>query len=714
MLFDPNARSKLRGDEMVERGVPESSAKSWLRLNGRAEVAEQIESIERAWAAAGKRTRRNWWAVLSGTSDGKPCKVEGVEFPIVPAAIQRGSTRNANRKRPGKISTDGESRMDEFQESSPPNKHEVLDVNAGVIDQRLVSLRARIREPLLARLGPSARNDDHKQKSAAFTVLCLQTVLGLDDDTSIDCLTDGGNDAGIDAIHIGDVGDSEFTVTVVQSKYSKNLRGSDGYPASAIQKVAVAVSRIFDVSSRITKNSRLQELVTEVVALIQDGNLPQVRVLLCSNGRTWESNGQSEIDASGLESKGVSFYHVNHDQITHLLQKKKTIDVHLKLSGKAMVDDFDYRRVLVGRLPVAQIKQLFDNHGDALLDRNIRKYLGLKDNRVNVGIHNTLTSPEQRANFYFFNNGITAVCTKFSHSGLQADNWELNIRDLQIVNGGQTSKTIQRTLAEDSSGDYSKTHVLLRLYELSSDDTKFINSITFATNSQNPVDLTDLRSNDPVQERLTVALRDFGFEYKRKRDDQTASGPDIITSSVAAEAVMSVWRRRPNAAKFRRSRLFGDAYTQVFSDDLQAIHVALSVLIFRLVENERKRPKQRRAKFVPYASHFLAMVVGDLLLRDAGLSRDRLNHNHFSQLRAVLEANRTGLYEQAIKRLSTALQRVGVKEDSSPARIAAQFRRGDLLEPLQEELRALTLRGPGSRGHTTEKRRRQVRRKPRK
>jgi hypothetical protein len=92
-------------------------------------------------------------------------------------------------------------------------------------------------------------------------------------------------------------------------------------------------------------------------------------------------------------------------------------------------------------------------------------------------------------------------------------------------------------------------------------------------------------------------MKDLGFEYKRKRDEQIASAPDVITSTVAGEAVMAAWKRKPNAAKFRRSKLFSELYDEVFSPDLQAAHVILSVLAFRLVENERKRPKQKRPKF---------------------------------------------------------------------------------------------------------------------
>lgn len=551
------------------------------------------------------------------------------------------------------------------------------DINAGIIDQHVTAIVNRLSEEIRERIAKSA--SDHALKSAAFAMLCLQHTLSLDEQTALDSLTDGGNDAGVDALHIGDVVDSEFIVTIVQSKYSKNLEGKDGYPANSIVRMIQTAQQLFDPQKKMAVHPRLQEKIVEINALLLDQNIPEVQVLLCNNGKLWESNGEQEIVTSGLRDKGVSFTHVNHDKLISFLQKKKSIDAQLRLAGAAFVEAYDLRRVLVGKLPVSEIRALFDKNGDRLLDRNIRRYLGLRENRVNLGIHTTLSDATKRSNFYFFNNGITAVCSKFSHTAMQSQDWSVTVDGLQIVNGGQTCKTIQRTLQEDPAGDYSKTHVLLRLYEIASKDDDIVSNITFATNSQNPVDVADLHSNDPVQEKLAIGLQDLGFEYKRKRDEQATAAPNVITAAVAAESVMAVWKRRPSEAKFRRGRLFSDFYNEVFSESLQASHVLLSVLIFRLVENERKRPKRVRPSFVPYASHFLAMVVGDLLLYSAGADRDQVSHLNIEELRTMLESNRSMLYSNALKQVEEKLKKLGIDKNAPLPRIAAQFRRGDLL-----------------------------------
>lgn len=47
------------------------------------------------------------------------------------------------------------------------------------------------------------------------------------------------------------------------------------------------------------------------------------------------------------------------------------------------------------------------------------------------------------------------ICKKFSHNALASENWQVKVEDLQIINGGQTAKTIQETLSENPNLDFS-------------------------------------------------------------------------------------------------------------------------------------------------------------------------------------------------------------------------------------------------------------------
>lgn len=79
------------------------TARQWLRTNGYDDIADLIDEVINEWRLAGNGTRRNWWDVLAGRKDGKPCVIAGREFPVLRVAqIRQGKpvTENAIIRNP--------------------------------------------------------------------------------------------------------------------------------------------------------------------------------------------------------------------------------------------------------------------------------------------------------------------------------------------------------------------------------------------------------------------------------------------------------------------------------------------------------------------------------------------------------------------------------------------------------------------------------------
>ncbi|MBI5141566.1 MAG: AIPR family protein [Nitrospirae bacterium] len=550
-----------------------------------------------------------------------------------------------------------------------------MNINASIVDQRIVGILSEFEEYL------PVGTDVNGKKSAAFVLLSMSTALDISIEEASELLTEGGNDVGIDGLHIGEVDDGEFTVTLFQGKYKVNdLSGTANFPENSVQKAVNTIATLFDPSKHIEMNDRIAPKVEEIRSLVRDGYIPNVRMLLCNNGDKWTAQAQNWIDQSGFNKDQVGWIHWNHDLIVSVLQKKKAVDDTIRLTGKAVIDDFNFRRVLLGKVPVTEIAELFNRHNDLLLERNIRRYLGLHSNRVNQAIHETLCDEQRKSNFYFFNNGITMICRKFRHNALQGENYQVKLESLQIINGGQTCKTIQQTLNKPGlfPQQYDNVYVLVRIYELADDDKDFVRDITYATNSQNPVDLRDLRSNDEIQRQLETGIKDLGYTYKRQREEG-ASGSSVVTSSIVAESVLAIWRRSPQQAKFRRNEHFGALYNTIFND-LNAAQALLAVLIFRFVENQRKRPESDSPpEFIPYASHYIAMVMGLLLNDENNQKITDISHKSYHGLVAKFETDKSRLYQLAIKALTNALKNLYGDRPVSLQQLSATFRRGDLL-----------------------------------
>lgn len=554
-----------------------------------------------------------------------------------------------------------------------------MSINTGIVDQRVRKLAVDLAPEFETRL--NIKNNEDKQRSTAFVLLAVKTVLDLPDDEALDCLTEGGNDFGIDAVHVGDVEDGEFVVTMFQGKYKRDLTGDSNFPQNGVEKAIQAIRFLFDPDAEITTNAGLTRHLEEIRSLVRDGHIPRVRMVLGNNGLTWKNEAQQLIDLAAFPRDQVGWEYVNHDVIVSLLQTTKQVDDVLRLSGRAIVEDLDYSRVLVGKIPVREIEVLFNKHGDLLLERNIRRFLGLQGNRVNQGIDHTLRTETERGNFYFYNNGITLLCRKFNHNALQGENFQVRVEGLQIINGGQTCKTIQATLASLAGADagMERAFVLVRLYELPSDSADLVRSITYATNSQNPVDLRDLKSNDSKQKSLETAMRDLGFTYRRHRSEASLR-PEDISSATAAEAVLSVWRSRPHQAKFNGREHFGRLYDLIFSDDLNAAQTVIATLIYRYAENKRRRPAEGASPVVGYGSSFLAMLMGRYLLADLGISLQALGHVLFPKAQDLLVEKEADYHRRALVEVEAAIGRLYGQKPISLQRLSATFRRGDLLE----------------------------------
>lgn len=554
-----------------------------------------------------------------------------------------------------------------------------LDLHKQIVDQRVRKIVDDNQEWFGTNL------DDERRISKAFVLLGVASYLKMDISEAAELLTEGANDAGVDALHISDADNFEFTVTIFQAKYRRKLTTDAHFPENALVRVIGSIRSIFDPSKEMTLNETLKPKVAEIRSLMSEGYIPFIKCVCLSNGLAWNNQGQEQIDNSGFSSDQVVFEHYNHDAIVRDLRAAKPIKDSIRFAGKGIVEDFNFKRVLIGKINVNEIAALMDRHGNGLLEKNVRQFLGLKKSRVNESIRETLLS-EKQGNFYFFNNGITMVCNKFSYNALTDRDWIVNVDDLQIINGGQTCKTIQETIQGNPEKSFVEGFVLVRLYELSGDEhEELLQDITIATNSQNPVDLRDLRANEEKQKNLEIAVEQLGYRYIRKREEANNS-LEAIPSTVAAEAIYSIWKEKPHVTKFRKNELFGRFYDEVFSN-VNGAQLVIAVLIYRYCDRLRKQQNfVQQYPHLPYSAYFLAMLIGKLILKETNKEYRELTHVTFGEVKDYFENNKKQLFQQGNELLIRSLNKLYPDgyEKIELRRLSATFRREDLLLELSK------------------------------
>lgn len=169
----------------------------------------------------------------------------------------------------------------------------------------------------------------------------------------------------------------------------------------------------------------------------------------------------------------------------------------------APVDDQEYR-AFVAILPGEFLFKMYDEHGAALLQRNVRSFLQAKG-KVNRGMRESIK--QQPGRFLAYNNGISltaeGVETTITDAGLAIT----RIKGLQIVNGGQTTASIHRAGKIDKF-DLSRVFVQAKLTVLNPELIDVLAPrIAEYANTQNPVQMADFSANDPFHvefERLST------------------------------------------------------------------------------------------------------------------------------------------------------------------------------------------------------------------
>ena len=508
-----------------------------------------------------------------------------------------------------------------------------------IIDQQVSGIIAKHSDAFAneLRLG----TDEQKRRSIAFLFLVAKTAFDLTDEETLDGVVDGGNDFGVDALYFEPPVDGDLHITLIQGKYRRDLGRDAAFPENAIARIIDAIGALFDPAKPVRLNKRLDQRVEDIRSFVAEGAIPRVTAVAANNGARWTAEAQQRIDNAAQDFGGqVEWRYIGAEELLALVQARKPISAELQFTGHATVETFDFRRVLIGRMSVAELARLTNEYDNQLFERNIRRYLGLTGNRVNEAVAATLREPDQRPNFYFYNNGVTITCSQFRHNALQRDSWRVQVNDLQIVNGGQTARTVQQ-IAGEIGPEIEEAEVLVRIYELLQNDNELVEAITFATNSQNPVDLRDLKANEPRQEALGTSISGLGYTYRAKREDRAVSSNEF-TSAVIAEAVLAIWRYRPHQARFRSRENFGALYNTIFTENLNGAQAIIAALLHRHAEN----------------------------------------HRNFEQARKLVEQKSDSYLSLAEKRIGEALGPLFSERERTLQRLSATFRRADLVDML--------------------------------
>lgn len=199
---------------------------------------------------------------------------------------------------------------------------------------------------------------------------------------------------------------------------------------------------------------------------------------------------------------------------------------------------------------------------------NVRGYI-LKS-KFNSSIEKTLD--EDPTKFFFYNNGLTIVAENITSTPVNGGKkLKLDIKNFQVLNGGQTLRTIHQFNRKNEvnlTKSIVKSAVLVRILNVTDPNLK--NCIAEYTNSQNAIDLIDLKSLRKEQLALETFFKDHKILYARKKGQTDLTLNDAkfqIGIQRLGQILTSTVRLRPEESSNKKKEIFSTYYDELFTNN---------------------------------------------------------------------------------------------------------------------------------------------------
>lgn len=467
-------------------------------------------------------------------------------------------------------------------------------------------------------------------------------------------IVDNKDDLGVDAIYVSD--DSQNLV-LIQSKYSP----SDYLLKQDIEKGDSFLRNLLELDGG-NRETLLKNGNPELVGILKSEVFPKEWknvefVYLCG---TFSPEIRSSINNLGQKylQNNLLTTCVEVDKLEKMYDPyhvKNEVEIEIQ-DGECFKPVIRNVNIMVEKVnkPIAvkyclcsvrasSLKKVYEDFEDGLFEANVRNFLSFRK-PINRQIKMEVERGAQ-SNLWFFNNGIVAVCDGFAITGDK-----IIAKNLQVVNGGQTIRSIHAALHIDNM-----TSIVMKLVSIENADTvdteikrSFLNQMAVNSNRQNPISSRDLRANDEIQRRLQEKFKEFGYFYQIKAGEEQIDDwkkklkkdkKSVLNSTIAASYI-SLFLQVTDASSGRMSLAFlpsdeGDPvinYDKIFGDR-SLLPIAFKNLFFTwqtqlLIDRLRLTPEMEIFPFHYYSSNIILALFGYWMVLNAD---SRLQNKPYDQ-----------------------------------------------------------------------------------
>ena len=448
-------------------------------------------------------------------------------------------------------------------------------------------------------------------------------------------VVDNSYDLGVDALYVNIGGE----LILIQSKYSP----SDSLLQPEVDKADNFLSKYFEIqgtqydllseANRLLKKILEEEVFTQTIKTVKFIYLcgsfsPPIRSSLQNLQSKFQDAGKEFyielLDIETLETLYDPYQVANDCNISVIGGQEYDLP-----EQEIVLADFPNDKIKCkARVFTAQadsLKNLYLQFGDSLFEANVRNFLSFLrpiNRAIKIEVEKANAS-----NLWFYNNGLVAICEGFSEtSGV------VKAHNLQIVNGGQTVRTISSVnYVAPSLGVLVKLISIENGRDLPTEVRKsFMNELAVNSNKQNPINTRDLKSNDEIQRELQKRFRKHEWFLEIKSGEERIDSWKAklkrkgkhIKNTTLVGFYISFYLQKTNASAGRTALAFLDEdegdevinYKNIFGSranyNLSFKKHLLALYLAREIDAYRKSPKVSQFPFHSLSLNIMLALVG--------------------------------------------------------------------------------------------------------
>lgn len=228
--------------------------------------------------------------------------------------------------------------------------------------------------------------------------------------------------------------------------------------------------------------------------------------------------------------------------------------------------------------------------------------------------------------FFKYNNGLTLTANDIAAESINANKRvKLNLDSIQVLNGGQSLRTIHQFNSEDPKHleDYlSNSEVLVRIFKTSK-NSELNNKIAEFTNSQNSISNIDLKSLRSEQLQIEQFLDDHNIIYSRKTGDTGLDNHKKYTHKISMERfgqILMSLNGMPERATNQKKAIFDKYYDDLFlSNNFELEKCPEMISNYFLIKKEYEKVRgsiavsEQKVFYILYMNSILQKSILDLI-----------------------------------------------------------------------------------------------------